>query len=376
MIRILGYNLGFLILFILILGIIFEAKLRAEKAFQTESVSAVGIPIFQKDLLHTYSHKPLSQAQNGYGTPPPKIQINNLGFRNNQDFESENLSKNILMLGDSFTFGTGLDQDKSFGVLIEKGLHNTHVWNAGVIGYSINNYRLQFRNLTPKINPDLVIFNIFVANDITELRRKKDVFKDEKLLRVEDQKIVVNNQQKLESIETKIPLSFAAHKLKEKWNILAYKNEWKLAQNTKPTLTWPVFLPKDHKAQDPHLPNYWARFETHLEAIKSFADTEKIPVLISLIPMDVQVDQSYESKYARLFFDQEARDAKRPQAKIKALCKDLALTCLDVLEDFQNHPQREKLYFSHNADPHFDLLGHQFYAELLQKAIIQHFPNF
>ena len=87
--------------------------------------------------------------------------------------------------------------------------------------------------------------------------------------------------------------------------------------------------------------------------------------------MDVQVDTSYESKYARMYFDAEARKADRPQTKIMELCAQTQLSCINILPEFRNHPQKDQLYFAHNADPHFSPLGHQVYADFLKRIINQ-----
>ncbi len=367
--KVLFWNLFFCVFFG---GIAFgglEVFLRYEKNFHQDTVSAVGIPIYQPDALNTYAHKPGAFAENGYGVPTPEIHINNIGFRD-ENFEANNWDKNILMLGDSFTFGTGVDQEDTFSEILESQLgERWKVWNAGHIGYSIDNYYLLMQKYAELMKPDLVIMNIFVANDITELRRKHWIMGGEEILAVKDQKVFANTEGKLESKETQIPQSYAWHWLNERFEILMYKNGWKRIESEPPTLTWPVFLSRDHPAQDPELQDYWNRFTDVMKSIKYFSEISDIPVLISLIPMDVQVDKGYEKKYAVMHFDQEAKEADRPQKHILHWCKKLDLTCANPLSEFRNHPQRHKLYFLHNADPHFDTLGHVFYADFLLKEL-------
>lgn len=406
--KVLFWNLVFLSLFAGLCFAGMEFYLRTYQTFSTETVSAVGVPIFQPDLLNTYAHYPKKIAHNGYGFPTPEIFINNIGLRNSDNFEVERNSKdtkNILMIGDSFTFGTGVDQDETFSALLEKKLNPQpaqplledldstligeklsfgqtpdsvtldssdlwQVWNAGYIGYSMGNYYLLLKKYSDLIPLDAVVVNIFVGNDITELRRKTWVFDSTKdLVQVRDQKVFANSEHKLESRTSTPPKSLAWHYLKQRLQVLRYKLELDDPEFEKPTLTWPVFLAEDHPAWDPNLPDYWERFFQGMQLITDYAAEKNIKLYFNLIPMDVQVDDVYRSKYARLYFDEEAKRADRPQTKIMSFCKARQLNCLDLLPLMRQFSQRKALFFNHNADPHFDKLGHEFTAEALAKVI-------
>lgn len=363
-----------------------EFYLRTYQSLTIETVSAVGVPIFKPDDLNTYAHNPRKMARNGYGLPIPEIFINNLGLRNDKHYEltvDKERTKNVLMIGDSFTFGTGVDQGETFSALLEEKLNPPvssltfnpevseedlerdiwQVWNAGHIGYSIGNYYLLLKKYATIMPLDTVIVNIFVANDITELRRKNWVLNSQKdLIRVEDQKIFANAQGQLESRENNPPKSLAWHWLKQRLEILSYKLELTSEEFKEPTLTWPVFLAPTHPGWDQNLPTYWERFFQVMQLISDFAEQNKIQLKFVVIPMDVQVDDSYRLKYARLYFDEEAKKANRPQTEIMNFCAARQLDCLDLLPTMRTNPERKRLFFNYNADPHFDKLGHEFTA--------------
>ena len=363
--RTVAWNILFVFIF---LGLFFgglEIYLRTQHEQTDRSVSAVGIPIYEADELNTYRHKAGSMAQNGYGDPIPQIRINNIGLRGT-DFDSEETNKNILMIGDSFVFGTGVDQSETFSEILESNLkEGWQVWNAGHIGYSIDNYYLLLKKYARVVNPDLVIINLFVANDITELRRKTWVEEAGELGAVKDQKVFANTNNQLESLESSEPKSYALDWLTKRWKILAYKNNWIDPRADNPTLTWPVFLAENHPAWDPKLPEYWERFFQMFMAIESWSNQNRIPILWSILPMDVQVSDDYRKKYAPIYFDAEAKTADRPQTKILAFCEQQNAICIDFLPVARAHPQKEKLFFRQNADPHFDRLGHEVYAQFL-----------
>lgn len=411
--KILFWNLIFLSFFVGLSFAGLEFYLRTYQTFSTETVSAVGVPIFEKDQLNTYRHKPQKMARNGYGLPTPEIFINNLGLRDDENFEAGLASlgqKNLLMIGDSFTFGTGVDQNETFSEVLERRLNpeigplsfspevergwlgdsldfsdepstfqlkaedleapGWEVWNAGHIGYSVGNYYLLLKKYANLMPLDRVVVNIFVANDITELRRKtwvKDVRKD--LVQVQDQKVFANAKSQLESRTSTVPKSLAWHWIEQRLQVLKYKLELDDPEFAEPTLTWPVFLAEDHPAWDRDLPRYWERFFQGMQLITDFAAEKDIKLHFVLMPMDVQVDDSYRSKYARLYFDEEAKAADRPQTEIMNFCNARQLSCLDLLPAFRNREDRDKLFFNYNADPHFDRLGHRVTAELIDEFL-------
>ena len=77
----------------------------------------------------------------------------------------------ILVLGDSFVFGHGVEQDEVFTEVAEKELRakglNVEIINAGVFNYGTDNELLWFKELRGKFRPDLVFLLVF-PNDCTD----------------------------------------------------------------------------------------------------------------------------------------------------------------------------------------------------------------
>ena len=411
--KILFWNIVCLAIFAGFCFVGLEFYLRTYQGFSTETVSAVGVPIFKPDTLNTYAHNPGATALNGYGLPVPEIHINNLGLRNDEDYQLSNEdehTKNILVLGDSFTFGTGVDQNETFSALLENKLNppigalsfkpdvargllgdtldlsdepasfrlqatdlerdKWQVWNAGHIGYSIGNYYLLLKKYAEIMPLDTVVVNIFVANDITELRRKTWILDAENdLVQVEDQKVFANAEGKLESRTSTPPKSLAWHWLEQRLQVLRYKLELDDPEFEEPTLTWPVFLAEDHPAWDPNLPGYWERFLQGMQFMSDYANQHDIKLKFVVLPMDVQVDDGYRTKYARLYFDEDAKQSDRPQTHIMNFCAARQLDCIDMLPIMRSEPDRATLFFNYNADPHFDKPGHELTAEVILESL-------
>jgi lysophospholipase L1-like esterase len=96
------------------------------------------------------------------------IHTNSLGLRGREISEVKR-GKRILFLGDSFVFGLGVEEEKTFvhlvGELFTKNGQATEVVNAGIVDYGPENSLWQYRSLKQKFDADVVVLCIYV-NDV------------------------------------------------------------------------------------------------------------------------------------------------------------------------------------------------------------------
>jgi len=81
---------------------------------------------------------------------------NRQGFRSDRDFEDQPHSL-IGVVGDSFTWGTGVDYAQTFGHLLETALTGTQVYNFAQPGFGIDQMWMSVRHQVLPLNPDLII---------------------------------------------------------------------------------------------------------------------------------------------------------------------------------------------------------------------------
>jgi len=96
--------------------------------------------------------------------------MNSLGMRERELGEKGTHQVRILVLGDSFTFGTGVEAEDVYPRQIETTLHdarhaNVVVINAGVPGYGTLQETLWFERLVDVVKPDPVLLGFFLGND-------------------------------------------------------------------------------------------------------------------------------------------------------------------------------------------------------------------
>ena len=104
---------------------------------------------------------------------------NSNGLRIDKDIPYEKGSKKrVLLLGDSFVYGYGLDDDETIAVKLQENLgDNYEIINFGVDGYGTGQELLQFMEDGLKYHPDIVLL-FFYPNDFTESQMNNFYFGD------------------------------------------------------------------------------------------------------------------------------------------------------------------------------------------------------
>jgi hypothetical protein len=97
---------------------------------------------------------------------------NSLGWRGRREYrEAKGTDYRVLLLGDSFAYGTGVDDDQTFAALVEKdliaGQMSVEVLNAGCPGKGTDYELKSFQTVGRKFNPDLTVLGFF-ANDFQD----------------------------------------------------------------------------------------------------------------------------------------------------------------------------------------------------------------
>lgn len=100
-----------------------------------------------------------------------KSPINGDGFRSIEMKSFKGAKKKILLLGDSFTWGhSTVNKTSSFAdVLLSRGYA---VYNTGVSGADPAQYEAIARLYIPLIQPDIVVVNFFMGNDVVYFNRQ------------------------------------------------------------------------------------------------------------------------------------------------------------------------------------------------------------
>ena len=87
--------------------------------------------------------------------------INDIGFRGRRHQISAGAgTKRVAVVGASYVFGLGVEDDQVFTSLIERGLGRAEVLNLGVMGSGIATHAYLYRIVARRFDPDVVLLHI------------------------------------------------------------------------------------------------------------------------------------------------------------------------------------------------------------------------
>ncbi len=96
------------------------------------------------------------------------VKTNKDGFRRDSDWDLN--KKRILILGDSFAFGEGVDVEDRFDAVIKNQGYS--VLNTGVMGYGTDQQFLKAKPYLIKLNKDDIVIVLTYYNDFYDITRK------------------------------------------------------------------------------------------------------------------------------------------------------------------------------------------------------------
>jgi hypothetical protein len=113
-----------------------------------------------------WSHRPLQRGEfNMASSFNTTVSINSHGLRDREYAFARTEAARLLVLGDSLTWGFGVNQDQGYTERLESMLVGTEVINGAVSGYSTDQELLWFEREGVRYRPDVVLI-LVVGNDI------------------------------------------------------------------------------------------------------------------------------------------------------------------------------------------------------------------
>jgi hypothetical protein len=131
------------------------------------------VDFWQYDPLLGWSQKPGRQGVMRHIDFSIGISINSQGLRDKEYPVQRTGKKRMLVIGDSYAWGFGVDQNRCFSKLLEADHADWEIINAGVSGYSTDQEFLYLREHGMKFRPDIVLLE-FYSNDFEDNNSPED----------------------------------------------------------------------------------------------------------------------------------------------------------------------------------------------------------
>jgi len=283
------------------------------------------------------------------------IRTNSKGLRGGEYPPLKEYTRTILILGDSFTFGHGVSEDKTFSARLQELLNSEYsdtffVINAGVMGYDNIQQMRYLKSEGLNFNPWMVIMAIYPENDL------KDNLQDERSR-------ATNLQQR--DIEDNFILKHSRFiwVLKSAYINLRLKSIYSGKKNPEAVKrTHFIYLPSEKHRLEP----LTAEMDSIIAEFYALGKEKNFYPLVMLIPARLQLRKA-DQEIAIAKLPNYEWDFDRPTKITTEIISKYSKDLLDLYEIFSKHPSLEGLYFKH--DKHFSVEGHELAAEQLFNTI-------
>lgn len=302
-------------------------------------------------------------------------QSNLAGLRSNREYgaKPKNATR-ILLIGDSFIYGPGVEFEDTFGQQLDRMLHDQkasrqfEVINAGVPAYDTWQEWKLLERIGPSIKPDLVLVGFFIGNDISQNALRFQ----------ENAEAIEEKEEKFYAPEThqaRVPIPFkqmlteysAAYRFfRERYHQLL--RLIRVRQKPEGDDVW--WLDIYRKDLPPGEGLGYANTDTLLTRIVTWSDRHNAKLMIVLIPEQGQVmPQHWEQTIGDMIaFDADAFDLSKPNRWLQDFGKRADVPVIDLLPFFKAIKQPEALFF--NQDSHWSSYGHRVAAETVARFMI------
>ena len=314
--------------------------------------------------------------------------VNSKGLRGAEIGEKE--KPRILVEGDSFTFGFGVNDEETFPYKLGEFLPNFEVVNAGFAGgFGSDSYYVHLVNDGVKLKPDIVIFSIFVFNDISDLQETEWPKVDEfgLPLSVRSTKRIVSEKGYFRNRNEPLEYRFKFLRNSQAWIFLTKNFKKGVARVVNPVkyklwqMGFDIRLETNVADYNCFFRNICAREQNRLfEEIgllawgaKEKSNKAGSDFFVLLIPPDFQIyPDSYKKYQSDLLKNTHLIESSilYPQKKLKQIFEVRGIKYLD-LTDYIKANSVKMLYFE--KDAHFTKIGNEVAADAIAQYINRNF---
>jgi hypothetical protein len=306
----------------------------------------------------------------------------------------------IMVLGDSHTYGVGVSTHQTFSWQLDELLYQHQnsrgtVFNCGVVGYSIGQYLLRYRQLRQLVRPTVVVIGFSAATDLYDLlppqrggfiygenlgRVYHDLDSKQQLVELYDlvgKKITSNS---LPTNNTQQPRKYAQFTLLSRFKQFV-KNRSLYRRFKSSSLALSIVAQLSFKeinlwegvetaiAKDLSKENAyrWQLAAQLLRQLAQEAQQDSTQVILLNVPYyPIVNDNVWNKSFGQ---NKEKYDREICSKRLTVICDTVGISYIDATPLFRYHTNELQQELHYPYDKHPTPLGHQLLAEILAKHI-------
>ena len=286
--------------------------------------------------------------------------------------------RNIVLLGDSYAWGFGVERGEMFADRLEEHLPDVNVLNYGMSGYGTDQELLVLRSGVLESRPDAVLIQFSLLNDLSSIlgARAYDLPKPR----------FVRSASGLDLEGTPVPRvsdwdhlsasrTMRGYLIEHSWLYSWMRPRWRVLRTRLSQATGRREIQIDRvslfaREPDPRLEEGWRLAEELLKEIRD--EARGVGTLVILLPVSdpLQVDDRLWSKTMGAAGRRPSEyDRDLPTRRLAELCDRLGIRMVDPLGEFRKRFQSGQELFIAEHDPHWNAEGHRIAGEALAKFL-------
>ena len=328
-----------------------------------------------------------------------EFSINNLGIRDEDlSFYKPDDEYRLVLLGDSFTQGHGVELEDRYSTIIEKRFNennpnvNINIINLAIFGHSPLTQYLYLKKVGLLFNPDLMMYAFTITDFFDDNKRFEelifsypDLGGDAILVKIESGQVEfdfekINKSAAIEKNQ-EIEKSKTVYLIK-KWlreNIRIYKFTINFIKNTvrdekeNQSLTGDIdhdiysIIRGDDISED-DWQKLWKIPITNLVNMKKLLEEKNIPFVVIAIPDAIQVSSKEWPGRTLISVDENFSDTREPfEYELTERLNSHDIPTINLLPGFKQSG-KFPLYFS--QDYHWNKTGHELAAEIIYNYLL------
>lgn len=304
------------------------------------------------------------------------VKTNSLGLRNREIDKKDKDAKRILFIGDSFTMGWAVEENQTFVRVAEKLLNQDlknmrfETINAGFSAAGPSGYYIYLKKYAFDLDPDIIVVDFYLGNDITSRNDVQWVKTDEnnlpEIIRSKTMYVDYEGQLRFKNWPIKYHIPFFRESHLFVFLMDKFFPSSPVIQYQDNTIITPLVclfkqFCRDMDKQKQEVKNLFL-------GMQKIALEKQKKLIVVLIPAEFQVYMNRGQKYA-IEIPLRPIEKELPNKEFTDFFAENKIDHLDLLPFFQKEASKSQTYLE--FDDHWNQKGHQVSAEAIAQKILQ-----